>query len=916
MATLTPQRELELCLEKADTMAPEVLARLLSGDLPALGSDYLPAQHIWHALRGDSGRRDQVRSLAHLCADLLGPVGPNADHDYIENLLLLGQMLQEPSELFGPALALERRVAAGEVPLGHDLRRHLRRLIIFNQVDESLGGRWLSMLRDSRGATSFDDVLDAFLGVLWLSSEDDLGIPVRRIREALALLGEALGSRPGGEECLRAALRCLRHSHPNDRWAEWLAPDFGTWELLLQVVSLEEVPGLRVRVAPVATEAKGQVDASGTVRQALADALGEEPSPDLCSWFEQRGIMQSFRHRVAVQQLGSLDTDLLDLQPLMRGAPLPRGVNPNEFPLRWIRAIQNRSGYQRPRSSGDFALEAEDDRKADDEALPTRHLGAYAAYQSALQQIEAITEQLRLADDRMARRWADELVANQRRVGTADSIIAKSLSNLATRARYLGRLALAYDWASQAADLAPADPVARNGLAEVLRVQGKFWDAEALYRQTTTDSPGDAAARNGLAETLRQIGRLPEAEALYRQTVTDFPGNAFARNGLADTLKQTGRLQEAEETYRKAAQDFPGNAVPRNGLSDVLKAQGRFSEAEALYRQAIVDFPDDACARNGLADTLKQTGRLPEAEGLYSQTIVDFPGDAFARTGLADTLKRTGRLQEAEETYREVIQDFPGNSVPRNGLVEVLKAQGRFGEAEDLYRQTIADFPGDAFARTGLADTLKQMDRLPEAEDIYRQTIADFPGNAFAQHGLAGVLVSMGRIPEALVLLPAVERPQSVDDWVCQHLRAMAALRQDNREQGLSLLRSGLSSCPFPWQRSYYCSALAFDALRHGELDNAEELLREHSLFPEQERILDIARLHLAAARNATSACPGLVLLVQDPATAQPIRGVLRLIDARFGVTQPATSSEDDSDLDREIFEAELNLPQPLLIAA
>jgi tetratricopeptide (TPR) repeat protein len=229
-------------------------------------------------------------------------------------------------------------------------------------------------------------------------------------------------------------------------------------------------------------------------------------------------------------------------------------------------------------------------------------------------------------------------------------------------------------------------------------------------------------------------------------------------------------------------------------------------------------------------------------------------------------------------------------------------------EAAQLYRETMESYPEDVWARNGLAEVLKARGQLPEAERLYRETMQSYPENVVVRTGLAGVLVSAGKPADALDLLPVVAEPGSHQDWVAHHMRAMILLRMGERNQALPMLRLGYTNCPLPSDTDYYRSALAFDAIRYGAYEDAEDLLREPSSFAENERVLEIARVHLAAARNAASARPKFRLILAEPTTTEQVKRTLTLIDSRFGVESNAAPASEHPRLDTEIFEAETEL--------
>ena len=106
--------------------------------------------------------------------------------------------------------------------------------------------------------------------------------------------------------------------------------------------------------------------------------------------------------------------------------------------------------------------------------------------------------------------------------------------------------------------------------ANQLYARGQYAEAaHPLSRKTLSirrdilgeDHPDTAASYNNLAETLRAQGKYAEAEAMHRRA-------------LAIHLKALG-------------EDHPDTATSYNNLAVTLRAQGKYAEAEAMHRRAL-----------------------------------------------------------------------------------------------------------------------------------------------------------------------------------------------------------------------------------------------------------------------------------------------------------------------------------------
>ena len=110
-----------------------------------------------------------------------------------------------------------------------------------------------------------------------------------------------------------------------------------------------------------------------------------------------------------------------------------------------------------------------------------------------------------------------------------------------------------------------------NDQAELLKEQGRYAEAEPLYRQALGDPREDARAR---APLLSPPGLTDLAE-LYRP-----PGPL--RRGRA--ALQAGARRSAR---RRSGPSTPISSPSLNNLAELLSHQGRYAEAEPLYKRAL-----------------------------------------------------------------------------------------------------------------------------------------------------------------------------------------------------------------------------------------------------------------------------------------------------------------------------------------
>ena len=215
------------------------------------------------------------------------------------------------------------------------------------------------------------------------------------------------------------------------------------------------------------------------------------------------------------------------------------------------------------------------------------------------------------------------------------------------------------------------------------------------------DHPDTAISYNNLAQTLRAQGKYAEAEAMLPPALAirpQGPGRGPPRHRHRATttwpydLDAQGKYAEAEAMHRRAlaidskalGEDHPDTAMSYNNLAATLRDQGKYAEAEAMLRNALAicrsrwgrRIPTPPGAQQ-LGLNLHDQGKYAEAESCSPQG----PGDRPKRrpritpravrsaTHLAATLARPGSLPRpsrcSERRWRSAVGPWARTTPPR-----------------------------------------------------------------------------------------------------------------------------------------------------------------------------------------------------------------------------------------------------------
>ena len=261
--------------------------------------------------------------------------------------------------------------------------------------------------------------------------------------------------------------------------------------------------------------------------------------------------------------------------------------------------------------------------------------------------------------------------------------------------------------------------------------EGKFQDAERLYRAILQSQPGHPDANHNLGVLAVAFNKVESALPLFKAALEANPKIEQFWLSYIDALIKVRQFANAEQVLKEARkqgvsadrlnslathlspnlQNPPvGVNPPQEQINKLLGhyQSGMFAEAEKLALSITQDYPKHPFAWKALGAVLQSMGRKSEAVAANQEAVALSPQDAEAHSNLGNTLQEIDRLEEAEASYNQAIALKPDYAEAHNNLGVTLHELRRLEEAEASYNQAIALNPDYAEAHN-LGITLQEL---------------------------------------------------------------------------------------------------------------------------------------------------------------------------------------------------------------
>ena len=241
---------------------------------------------------------------------------------------------------------------------------------------------------------------------------------------------------------------------------------------------------------------------------------------------------------------------------------------------------------------------------------------------------------------------------------------------------------------------APASEAALE-LGLLLHMLGRPEAAPILERVAAqADTSRDPAELARAGRALRALGRFKEANAAYRDASTDAPGDASIQTGWGELFFEKHDNAEALKSFQMALQADPRWVPAMVGAARALSDDNP-PQAVALATRALEMNPSSVDAHVFLAEEATDAGRHDEALKELEKALAVNPSSLDAHALRAAITYIKDKPQEFEALAAKTLAIAPGYGNVYRVAGELSAHNYRFDEAVELTRRALALDSGD-----------------------------------------------------------------------------------------------------------------------------------------------------------------------------------------------------------------------------
>ncbi len=226
--------------------------------------------------------------------------------------------------------------------------------------------------------------------------------------------------------------------------------------------------------------------------------------------------------------------------------------------------------------------------------------------------------------------------------------------------------------------------------------QGRYAEAEELFRKLYKEGSGDVQPLAGLVNTYEAEHQPDRALALMREEAERAPDSRGKAALLVATAEADGKSDLALTELQKMAAQNPSSADVQIRIGALQQKAGKLKEALQAFERARQLAPDRKGLDQMVASLQERLGMKTEAIASYRKALAKMPGDPAALNNLAFLLADTGGdTKEAFEMVSAAIRKSPDAPQLRDTLAWIQIKRHNTAQALPILRTLTDKYPDD-----------------------------------------------------------------------------------------------------------------------------------------------------------------------------------------------------------------------------
>jgi tetratricopeptide (TPR) repeat protein len=286
--------------------------------------------------------------------------------------------------------------------------------------------------------------------------------------------------------------------------------------------------------------------------------------------------------------------------------------------------------------------------------------------------------------------------------------------------------------AIETVDRYPSSSRAYTNLGVVHLNAGAILEAAAAFDKALELDPTNYVAGINLAKVFVTQGRYEEAEKIYRHFEQAFAKNVTPLMALAYLAMRQNKFEEAERLFREAVSRRPATPVPFYHLAVLLLRKGDAKEAIRHLRTALRHNVRSADLYQALGVAFALAGQNERSLRSFKTALTLSPNLSSALKGLAHTLLKANQSDTAIELLSAHLDREPEDFEARRILAGAYLGRQRYASARSQFTQMLELLPLEAEAKetelrselsNDIGFTYFSERALKEAEDWFNKAI-------------------------------------------------------------------------------------------------------------------------------------------------------------------------------------------------